>query len=197
MSSAGGGADPPADAAAARPALPRPAPPARCVAVDVGGTFTDALWLDAHGVLHGWKVAGSGPAALAAIARRCASDAATEWRYSTTRALNALLSGALPPAGLIVSRGFRELLETARLPAGAGAASPSALPARLVPLEFVHEVAARRAADGRELATVAADEVTRIAHALERAGIGAVAVALLHSYLDGDQEAQVAALLRA
>ncbi|MEQ9061962.1 MAG: hydantoinase/oxoprolinase family protein [Gammaproteobacteria bacterium] len=171
--------------------------PAQRIAVDVGGTFIDVLWSDARGDLHGWKFAGGGPDSLAAIAARCGSDAGTEWFYSTTRALNALLGGTLPAAGLIVSRGFRELLETARLPASAGATAPAALPARLVPLEHVREIGARLAADGSAREAVDPAEVTRVVQELTAAGVVSIAVALLHSYLDGAQEAEVAALVHA
>ena len=157
-------------------------------AIDVGGTFTDVLTIGPDGVVHAAKVpttpadlAAGFRAALAATAGGVDHDAPQELLYSTTLALNALLQHRLPRIGLIVTQGFRDLLETARLPV-IDAAATSALPPRLVPLELVREISARTDADGVERVAVVADEVRAIAHeyhALGFSGGGGIAVAQL------------------
>jgi N-methylhydantoinase A len=133
-------------------------------------------------------------AAAIAATRGGARAATGELLYSTTLAVNALLTHALPRIGLVVTAGFRDLLETARLPAPADAA-PGAPPApRLVPLEWVRELGARHDARGAERRALDPDEVRAIAREYRDAGIDVVAVSLLHSYLDDSHERAVARL---
>jgi N-methylhydantoinase A len=102
------------------------------VSVDVGGTFTDVLCVDATGKTGSYKLPSVAPDKLAGLLEQSigTSSARDELLYSTTVTLNGLLGGDLPPVGLIVTKGFREILETARLPPSAGNAPPSALPRR-------------------------------------------------------------------
>ena len=104
----------------------------RIVSVDVGGTFTDALYVDEHGALNSYKLPTATPQTMAALLERTLgrTKASDELLYSTTATLNSLLGGDLPTVGLIVTSGFRDILETARLPASAGEASGNQLPRR-------------------------------------------------------------------
>ena len=164
---------------------------ARVVSIDVGGTFTDVLIVDRDGVVTTRKLPrfGDTEAADAALSFNC-----DELLYSTTVALNALLTGHLPPTGLIVTAGFREMLETARLPAAMDAISPAPPPPRLVPLEHVREVGARLAADGSEQRPVDPEEVAALAREFDGTGLEVVAVSLLHSYLNAGHEQAVKAI---
>ena len=65
--------------------------------------------------------------------------------HGTTVATNALLPGAVPGLGLIVTRGFRHMLEIARqsVPQGYGNSYFWVKPERIVPLHRVREVAER------------------------------------------------------
>ena len=92
----------------------------KLVGVDVGGTFTDLIVVDeatgavhvskvpttpgnqAGGVMAALKAAGVEPAAVAAIV------------HGTTTATNALLERKGAVAGLITTRGFRDVLELGR-----------------------------------------------------------------------------------
>ena len=124
------------------------------IAVDVGGTFVDALALDPAGGLRWAKVPNSGGdprAAIAAAIARVTPHGARDATllHSTTLATNALLEGKLPAIGLIVTRGFREILGVG---GGADTDSQPGEPRRngkpIVPLELVQEVDERIAADG-------------------------------------------------
>lgn len=169
------------------------------ISVDIGGTFTDVLLQDANGRITSRKLPYSTQALAAAFGAGVSAvegeaHGAFELLYSTTAALNGLLTGALPPIGLIVTQGFRDLMETARY-APAGLEAPA--PRRLVALEHVREVSARMSADGTETRPLARADVAALAHAYEALGIGVVAVALLHSYRNPAHELAIAEVFAA
>src|SRR4029453_17530833 len=70
------------------------------------------------------------------------------------------------------------------------------MPEPLVPRRLRFEVAERILADGSIDTPLDTGEVKRIARRLEREGIQAVAVALLHSYRNAEHERAVADVLR-
>jgi N-methylhydantoinase A len=168
----------------------------RIISIDVGGTFTDILCVDAQGAIQSYKLPSVEPGGFAAMLNAATGRTSNrdELLYSTTVTLNSLLAGELPQIGLIVTAGFRDILETARLPISAGEAPPSPLPRRLVMLEWVREISARLEANGEQRHAVDRAEVERIAHEYSAAGIGVVAVSLLHSYLEPAHEQAVAAI---
>ena len=65
--------------------------------------------------------------------------------HGTTVATNALLQGQIDSLGLIVTEGFRHILEIARqsVPEGYGNSYFWVKPDRIVPLRFVREVGGR------------------------------------------------------
>ena len=73
--------------------------------------------------------------------------------HGTTVATNALLQGQIERPRLIVTEGFRHILEIARqsVPEGYGNSYFWVKPDRIVPLRFVHEVGGRLTFHGREL----------------------------------------------
>jgi len=169
------------------------------IAVDVGGTFVDALALDGDGRLRWAKVPNTGVdprrAIAVAIARVMPPGAgATTLLHSTTLATNTLLEGKLPSVGLIVTRGFREILgvggsrgaETDSRPGGAGESGKP-----IVPLELVQEVDERIAADGSVSRSLNEETVRNAARWYRAHGITIVAVSLLHSYANPTHELRV------
>lgn len=175
------------------------------IAVDIGGTFTDVLGVDETGRFTTAKLPTQADdlshsflagvdAAVAAAQTPPATP--TELLYSTTLGLNLLLAHRLPRIGLVVNEGFRELLETARLPPPEDATQDThqSLPPRLVPLEFVSEVSARAEADGSVRVPVDAAAVSALAQSYRDRDIRVVAVSLLHSYADAAQEREIAAI---
>jgi len=175
------------------------------VAIDIGGTFTDIITVDDAGAIAATKVPTRpqdlSKCFLSAVegaidSAGSASRAPEELLYSTTLALNSLLTHALPSIGLIVNRGFREILETARLPLAEhdGNEMRQPLAKRLVSLELVKEIGARLNADGSVRKAVDEQEVAALAEWYGDRSISIVAVSLLHCYLDPTQERQVAAV---
>src|SRR5215510_4491212 len=91
------------------------------VGVDVGGTFTDLIWIEPGGDVGVSKVPTTPEApehgVLDGIDRDIGggdlSDAET-FLHGTTVGLNALLTGAGANVALITTRGFRDVLEIGR-----------------------------------------------------------------------------------
>ena len=175
------------------------------IAIDIGGTFTDIITVDDGGVIATNKVSTRprdlsqcflSAVEVAIASAGSASRAPQELLYSTTLALNSLLTHALPPIGLIVNRGFREILETARLPLPVRDENETRQPLakRLVSLELVNEIGARLNADGSVRAAVDEQEVAALAEWYRDRSISIIVVSLMHSYLDPAQERQVAAV---
>ncbi len=166
------------------------------LSIDIGGTFTDVLLQTADGRIITRKLPYNARALAAAFSAGVAAvefefEGQAELLYSTTAALNGLLTGELAPIGLIVTHGFRDLMETARH-APAGRESPS--PRRLVQPENVVEISARMRADGSETQTLVVDEIAAHARRFLALGIDVVAVVLLHSYRNPAHEHAVAAI---
>ena len=165
----------------------------KIVSIDVGGTFTDALVVAPDGAICAYKFNNSNKLQIKKFLQQH-EDLNTTFLYSTTAAVNALLTGDFPNVGLIVNEGFRGLLETARLPERAGKDKGSQLPRRLVPLEFVREVSCRVGADGTVSRLINPEQVKNVATEFRGLAVERVVISLLHSYRFPEQEAAIAAL---
>ena len=89
------------------------------VAVDVGGTFTDICVLDeADGAIEVGKVPSTADPIDAVVSG--VVDAGVELRdvvvfsHGTTVATNALITRNLPPAAMVTTRNFRDVIEIRR-----------------------------------------------------------------------------------
>src|SRR5258708_6825799 len=177
------------------------------IGIDTGGTFTDIVAVDAaYGAMHVTKVSstpanpaiglvrgvhqilddmGAGVADVAGLA------------HGTTVATNALLQGRIDGLGLIVTAGFRHILEIARqaVPEGYGNSYFWVKPARIVPLRFVRESGGRFDFRGAELRPLDEDSVRAAARFFRDHGIGAVGVCLMHSYANPVHERRVAEII--
>jgi len=108
--------------------------------------------------------------------------------HGTTVGLNAVLTGSLARTALVTNAGFRDLCEIGRQDRiGLYELQPrrTEFP---VPRSLRFELPVRHAADGSTLQRLRADDVDALAERLRRARVGAVAVALLHSYRDNGDE---------
>jgi N-methylhydantoinase A len=171
--------------------------------VDVGGTFTDAVLVDADSAVHTAKVP-STPAEQSAgvleavrlvlASAGAAADQVERFAHGMTVATNALLEGRTARTALIATAGFGDVIELGRQ------ARPQLYrlclsgPAPLVPAGLRFEAPERTGPDGPLRALD-----PRLARALiEKIAIAepeAVAVALLHSYAHPAHEALLGALL--
>ena len=171
--------------------------------IDIGGTFTDVVaHADRGPILHAKLPSGATPgdsfrAALATLQRRGVRP--DRLAYGTTAATNAVLQDALPRIGLLVTAGFRHILELHRPhdDRGEGAFGPRRTAAPFVPLEDVHEVDERLDAHGRVRRPVTEAAAAEVAAWCRARGLHTVAVCLLHSARNPEPERRLKARLEA
>jgi N-methylhydantoinase A len=177
------------------------------IGIDTGGTFTDIVCVDAaSGSMRVTKVAStpSNPAiglvrGVNAILGDTPLDDLAALAHGTTVATNALLQGEIGGLGLIVTEGFRHILEIARqaVPSGYGNSYFWVKPERLVPLRNVREVGGRLNFLGEELRPLDEASVRAAAQFFREQGINTLGVCLLHSYASAEHERRVAEILSA
>ena len=174
--------------------------------VDIGGTFTDLVVVDeitgairvgkvlttakdpAHGVEQGVQSlldeAGVHPRRVRAVV------------HGTTLATNALIERKGARTGLLTTEGFRDALEIRR----EGRYDMYDLlidpPPPLVPRHLRREVPERLGPDGAVLLALDEDAARRVIAGLVRDGVEAVAICLLHAYLNPVHERRLAELVR-
>ncbi|MDQ2733402.1 MAG: hydantoinase/oxoprolinase family protein [Pseudomonadota bacterium] len=169
--------------------------------VDIGGTFTDVFCIDdATGKFTIAKVASSRADPASGLGRGLAAATSepasvTSVIHGTTVGTNALLERRGARVGMIVTRGFRDVLELRRRD------RPHAwrmwgeyLP--VVPRDLAIEVAERTRADGTVLTAVDPAEVQAAAAILLAGGAEAVCVVFINSYANDSNERAAAEALR-
>jgi N-methylhydantoinase A len=169
--------------------------------VDIGGTFTDLVLLDAAAgrVEVGKVLTDYGDLAGAVLrgARQVLSNGAWDGQaiarviHGTTLVTNALIQRRGADTALIVTRGFRDVLEMGRESRYDIYAIDIELPRPLVPRSLVFEVPERLDHTGKVVQPLDEDAVREVAREAKRRGIAAVAVCLLHAYRNGAHERRI------
>src|ERR1700736_5318928 len=177
------------------------------IGIDTGGTFTDIVSVDTvSGTTHVTKVASTPSNPAIGLVRGvneilAASGGAPKdiagLAHGTTVATNALLQGQIESLGLIVTEGFRHILEIARqsVPEGYGNSYFWVKPDRIVPLRYVREVAGRLDFRGHELRPLDEATVREAARYFRAQGIRAIGICLLHSYSNDAHERRAAEIV--
>lgn len=169
------------------------------VAVDIGGTFTDAVAIDGSGIVRTSKFLTT-PGRLQDGVMQAVAGLGVDWPdvetfvHGTTAGLNAFLERRGATVALLTTAGFRDVYELGR------ASRPEMYnlrfrpPTPLVPRHRIHEVTERLGADGSVV--VPLDEAA-LKETLARLDpeVEAVAVVFLHSYENSDHEARAAELV--
>jgi N-methylhydantoinase A len=167
------------------------------VGVDIGGTFTDIVFLGEDGALHTRKVSSTSDNYARAITDGLAQvfsetglgggDIA-ELLHGTTVASNAILERKGARTGLITTKGFRDILEirTLRMPRLYDLTWEKPVP--LVERYLRREVTERVDADGRVLVPLDEGEVEAAIDRLVEDGVEAISVCLLNSYANPAHE---------
>ena len=175
------------------------------VGVDIGGTFTDIVFLNDRGALHTKKVSSSVDnyaraivEGIAEVFREQGLDAAAvdEVLHATTVASNAILEQKGARTGLITTRGFRDILELRRLRMPRLYDLKWEKPPTLVDRYLRLEVNERLDETGAVLEPLDPKEVEAVLDQLLAEGIGALAVCLLHSYVNPVHERQILEIAR-
>jgi N-methylhydantoinase A len=173
------------------------------VGIDVGGTFTDVVARAPSGRLHACKVptTPAHPASGVVNGLRTLEPAAGPvgaLAHGTTMVTNAIVEGRGAVVGLITTRGFRDVLEIARMSrTHLYDVHVPAKPPPLVPRRLRLEVSERVGPDGAVLTPIDLREVEPLVEAFAREGVESVAVSLLHAYANPLHERALADALRA
>ncbi len=171
--------------------------------VDVGGTFTDAVLIDEHSVVHTAKVpstpAEESVAVLDAVQLLLAHAGAQvrdieRFAHGMTVATNALLESRTARTALLATAGFTDVIELGRQNRADLYRLCLAAPAPLVPAELRFGVPERMGPEGPLRAldpTLAGELVATLADTRPQA----VAISLLHSYADPSHERALGAIV--
>lgn len=177
------------------------------IGIDTGGTFTDIVSVDtASGQVAVTKVPSTPANPGIALVRGVraildqvggTSDSVAGIAHGTTVATNALLQGQIDSLGLIVTEGFRHILEIARqsVPEGYGNSYFWVKPERIVPLRFVREAGGRFDFRGQELRPLDEQSVRQAVRFFRQQNIQAIGVCLMHSYANATHERRVAEIV--
>ncbi len=176
------------------------------IGVDIGGTFTDVALVEeesgrigvakvpttpddfGRGVLDGLK-------SVMAKYHIAASQVGL-LSHATTVVTNAILEEKGAPAALIMSRGFRDILELRR------SSRPDLYdlfqdgPHILVPRRDRLEITERIGADGSVVTPLAEAEIDDLIAAIKQRDVQSVAVSLMFSFLNPEHERRLGAALR-
>ena len=174
--------------------------------IDIGGTFTDLLLVDAasgefwvgktlttpEDPARGVRVGLQDVLAQAGVAPGRLERAV----HGTTLVTNALIERKGERTALVTTKGFRDAVEIAREHRYDMYDILLDRPAPIAPRHLRFEVDERLLADGSEYRAVDPAGVRALAARLKEAGVRAVAICLLHAYRNPAHERQVAEILR-
>jgi N-methylhydantoinase A len=174
--------------------------------VDVGGTFTDLLLFNEEsGAFWRHKTpstpADSSVGILTGVTAIC-EDAGISpsdvevFLHGTTVATNAVLEGKGARVGLIVTAGYRQIMQIARsfVPGGLAGWIVWPKPQPLAALEDTFEIKGRMSAHGQELRPVEDADIRVQLEKLKAQDVEALTVSLMNGYLNGAHEKRVAEL---
>jgi N-methylhydantoinase A len=173
----------------------------RTVAVDVGGTFTDVCVLDeSSDRITVAKVPSTPDPIEGVLAGVEAADVRLEdvalFSHGTTVATNALITRRFPPAAMVTTRGFRDVLEIRR-----GTRDDLWDAYKDVAPPYIRrrdrfEVGERVDYDGTVVEELDRDDARRVAELLRRKGVETVAVCFVNAFANPANERRMAELLR-
>lgn len=176
--------------------------------VDVGGTFTDLLlieeetgtnWRDkVPSTPHDPSVAVINGTKAICEAAGIEASAITQFLHGTTVATNAVLEGKGAKTGLIVTKGYKQVLQVARslVPGGLAAWITWPKPEPLAPLECTIEAHERLDAHGNVVAPLDEAALRASLEELKAENIEALTICLTNSYINGVHEEQVGEIAR-
>jgi N-methylhydantoinase A len=172
------------------------------VATDIGGTFTDLVYLDESTGAVGMAKVSTTPASFAdavVAAVQKAGYAAAEtvfFVHGSTIIINALTERKGVKTGLITTKGFRDVLEIGRANRPDIYNMSYVKPPPFVPRFLRLEVEERLNYKGAELTPLNHADVETAARRLLAEGIQAIAVCFLHSYANPGHEIECGEIIR-
>jgi N-methylhydantoinase A len=166
------------------------------VAVDVGGTFTDAvLFDDKTGDVHISKVSSTSDnpvvGFLESINQFGLKDKIQAIFHGTTIATNALIEGKGAKVGLITTKGFKDVLEIGTQLRPSLYSLIQKKPKPLIPRRLRMELDERTNAKGKIEKKINVNELKRIIRFFFQEGVESIAVSLLFSFVNPKNEITV------
>jgi N-methylhydantoinase A len=175
------------------------------IAVDIGGTFTDGLAVLSRGgriwvgkTLTTPKDPGEAVTTVIVdllrqvVQSRSESPAVTEVVHGTTLVTNTLIERKGAKTGLVVTKGTRDVLSIAREIRYELYDLNLELPKPLVPEALRVEADERLDVEGQVVKPLTQAALDRISDDVGRLGVDAVAVCLLHAYVNSEHEKAIA-----
>jgi len=175
------------------------------VGIDIGGTFTDIVFLTEDGRVLRTKVPSTPEDYARGIAdgmravfagQRVDGASVTEVIHGTTVATNAILERKGARTGLITTEGFRDVLEIRRLRMPRLYDLGWQKPETLVPRSRRVEVRERVDHRGEVVRPLDEEDAARVIEELLATGVETIAVCLLNAYANGAHEARLRTLIR-
>ena len=176
------------------------------VSIDIGGTFTDVVAMrQSDGLIQVLKVSSTpndpsraflqGIRELSVRLGILPSDISCLIHGSTV-GCNAVVQGRLPKTALVTTRGFRDVLELARMIRPVSYDLHFSKARLLVPRYLRFEVSERIGAGGEVVEPLTGEELQRIVDQVKSSGAQAVAVSCLFSFLNPQHEREIGEALR-
>lgn len=175
------------------------------VGVDIGGTFTDLVFMCTDGSLHKRKVpstpADYSSAIIDGVVAFCSEQGIQaseidEVVHATTVATNAILERKGARTALLTTEGFRDVLELRRIRIPMSYDLGWQKPAPLVEREWRFGIEERLDARGEVLIALDTSVLEPLIERLRDEAIEAIAVCFLHSYRNPRHEQEIGRLLR-
>ncbi len=176
------------------------------IGIDIGGTFTDLVFMDPEGRVLRAKVLSTPDDYSQGIAQGLEEATArgglriadiAQIMHGTTVATNALLEGKGARVALITTAGFRDVLEIRRLRMPVLYDIRWRKPAPLVPRRMRFEVDERIDNHGRIDRALDEGVAARVIDQVLATEVEAIAVCLINAYANGAHEARIRELIRA
>ena len=175
------------------------------IGADIGGTFTDLVFLCADGTLHKRKQPSTPADYSEAIIKgvtafceeqRSPPDRISEIVHATTVATNAILERKGARSALLTTAGFRDVLELRRIriPMSYNLSWQKPLP--LIERELRIPIAERIDARGNVLTSIEPDAMNAAIALLKECCVESVAVCFLHSYRNPQHEQRAGDMLK-
>ena len=175
------------------------------VGIDIGGTFTDVVFLGSDGTVLARKIASTpddySRAVLDGVRDGISeldigAEEISEVSHGFTVATNAIIEQKGAKTALITTDGFRDVLELRRNRVPRLYDLYYEKPPTLVSRQLRLEVRERLNYKGQVLKPLEASDVERAVDRIIREGVESVAVCLLHSYANPSHERYIAGVLR-
>ncbi len=176
---------------------PRPKPSSAVhLASDIGGTFTDFVWLDHNGQLHTSKHPTSQEHPASVVTDMLEHVCPRIHSHGTTIATNAVLERTGAQVAFVTTEGFQDLLHIGRQDRPDLYDPEKTRTPSLASRKHVFTVSERIGPDGNVIQPLTDTEVDELEKELNELQPDSVAICLLHAYANPEHEQRIADSLR-